>query len=161
MASSNDGVVVMVHIMLNIMLTSDILYISSMNYPGGEGIAALHLYEPSSQYVNVHIDEYTAQTGVTRFTQLHNHWTYNKTENLHPKSLEIQQFTHLLVGGFSEHDVLQLYKHSHHIQVHIKGFKRLKLDWSQFPFVFIETETKVFLLKREKVLSVLSNSYVA
>lgn len=38
----------------------------------------LHKFESDNQDANytIHIDNFSAQTGITRFTQLNNHWMY-------------------------------------------------------------------------------------
>jgi alpha-1,6-mannosyltransferase len=60
-----------------------ILYISSLNYPGGEALALLHQVVPYAEnsHVRVQLDNLACQTGVTRFQQLHSNWTYDKTED--------------------------------------------------------------------------------
>lgn len=74
------------------------LYISSLNYPGGEALHRLHQLASADHNVTVHLGNLACQTGVTRFQQLHPHWTYDKTENetdfLHP--LFWQQFDYVL-----------------------------------------------------------------
>jgi alpha-1,6-mannosyltransferase len=59
------------------------LYISSLNYPGGEALALLHQVVPLSDnsHVRIHLDNLACQTGITRFQQLHLNWTYDKTED--------------------------------------------------------------------------------
>ena len=61
------------HLAANLAMTSGLLYVSSLNYPGGEAIHRLHLLEaasPSPGPVAVHLDVFTCQTGVSRFTQV-------------------------------------------------------------------------------------------
>ena len=61
------------HLAANLAMTSGLLYVSSLNYPGGEAIQRLHLLEaasPSPGPVTVHLDVFTCQTGVSRFTQV-------------------------------------------------------------------------------------------
>ena len=72
------------------------LYISSHNYPGGAALMQLQEIESPKAAVNVHIDVYAAQTGVSRFLQVNDGWTYNKTEDLDTETLAAS-FTHLLV----------------------------------------------------------------
>jgi len=47
------------------------------NYPGGYAMSLLHTFENNNLDANysIHIGNYPAQTGVTRFTQLSNYWT--------------------------------------------------------------------------------------
>ncbi|CAK4023763.1 glycosyltransferase family 22 [Lecanosticta acicola] len=60
-----------------------LLYISSLNYPGGEALRRLHDIAPSDQRVPVRVflDNLACQTGVTRFQQIDPDWEYDKTED--------------------------------------------------------------------------------
>ncbi|KAJ2721353.1 dolichyl-P-Man:Man(7)GlcNAc(2)-PP-dolichol alpha-1,6-mannosyltransferase [Coemansia sp. Benny D115] len=60
------------------------LYVSSLNYPGGHALAQLHKMDARETGVAVHIDTLAAMTGVTRFGQVRPGWVYNKTEGLSP-----------------------------------------------------------------------------
>jgi alpha-1,6-mannosyltransferase len=50
------------------------LSIACTNYPGGAAIVRLQQLENSDSSVNLHIDVLSAQTGISRFTQLNNNW---------------------------------------------------------------------------------------
>ena len=59
-----------------------LLYISSLNYPGGQALWLLHQVEPEYRVpVHVHMDNLACQTGVTRYGQIRPYWIYDKTEN--------------------------------------------------------------------------------
>ncbi|GBM46008.1 hypothetical protein AVEN_134079-1, partial [Araneus ventricosus] len=60
--------------MVNMCATVLILNISSHNYPGGVAMANLHEIEMGAKDLNIHIDVYSAQTGVSRFTELDPSW---------------------------------------------------------------------------------------
>lgn len=64
-------------------LSLGLLYISSLNYPGGEALRQLHEIAPADQRlpVRVHLDNLACQTGVTRFQQVQPFWQYDKTED--------------------------------------------------------------------------------
>ena len=62
------------HLVANIILTSFLLAVSRANYPGGLALSTLHQLDPPDANVTVHIDVLAAQTGVSRFGQLHDHW---------------------------------------------------------------------------------------
>ncbi|QIW95844.1 hypothetical protein AMS68_001362 [Peltaster fructicola] len=65
---------------LTFLISTGILYISSLNYPGGEALRLLHRLE-SGSHKHVYLDNLACQTGVTRFTQMEPSWTYDKTED--------------------------------------------------------------------------------
>lgn len=60
-----------------------LLYISSLNYPGGEALHRLHELTPAqkNEHAHVYMDNLACQTGVSRFQQIRPSWTYDKTEN--------------------------------------------------------------------------------
>ena len=60
-----------------------LLYISSLNYPGGEALHRLHerAVADGKETVRVYMGNLACQTGITRFQQLHPTWIYDKTED--------------------------------------------------------------------------------
>lgn len=60
-----------------------LLYISSLNYPGGEALQRLHDLAPRDYRapVRVYMDNLSCQTGVSRFQQIEPAWHYDKTED--------------------------------------------------------------------------------
>ncbi|KAJ1958405.1 alpha-1,6- mannosyltransferase, partial [Dipsacomyces acuminosporus] len=72
-------------------------YISSLNYPGGHALSALHAIERKhAPNAKIHIDTYAAMTGVVRFGQLRVDWVYDKTEDLVPS--QCSNYTHLITS---------------------------------------------------------------
>lgn len=66
---------ILCHLILNGIFSMFLLCVATSNYPGGMAIAKLHrLEENSIEPVHVHIDALTAQTGVSRFTQINASW---------------------------------------------------------------------------------------
>ncbi|TKA82866.1 hypothetical protein B0A55_00979 [Friedmanniomyces simplex] len=57
-----------------------LLYISSLNYPGGNALRILHDMVPAESGVRVYMDNLACQTGVTRFQEIRPMWLYDKTE---------------------------------------------------------------------------------
>lgn len=137
------------HLLFNLALTSGFIYVSRLNYPGGYAIDRLHKLETNETDVHVHIDVFTAQTGVTRFTQLNDNWEYSKVENLLPDSDVMMSFTHLFIAASSPDDPkLQPYKDTHIILETIKGFSGVAFMGRKFPPLAVKVEPKIFLLKR-------------
>lgn len=59
-----------------------LLYISSLNYPGGEALHRLHerTFADKNEAVSVYMGNLACQTGITRFQQIRPTWVYDKTE---------------------------------------------------------------------------------
>ncbi len=64
----------MCHLLVNFVFSALLLTVAMTNYPGGDAIMKLHSLERGQTNVNVHIDVLTAQTGVSRFTELNPSW---------------------------------------------------------------------------------------
>lgn len=65
------------HIIGNLVFTIILSSAAIKNYPGGHAMTLLHKFENAYLDANytIHIDNLSAQTGVTRFTQLSDQWT--------------------------------------------------------------------------------------
>lgn len=67
--------VVIGHVFLNAMFSIFLLCVAGSNYAGGVAITRLHKIEKNSVTpIFVHIDNLSAQTGVSRFTQINSSW---------------------------------------------------------------------------------------
>ncbi|XP_035218778.1 dol-P-Man:Man(7)GlcNAc(2)-PP-Dol alpha-1,6-mannosyltransferase-like isoform X6 [Stegodyphus dumicola] len=152
MHSSMQGVLLhftCLHIILNLCATALILNISYFNYPGGYAMAKLHLIEEGEKDLNIHIDVYSAQTGVSRFTELNSNWKYNKTENLPLGGVEIMQFTHLLVEWPNDIENSQLpYLTTHSVLNITHGYSHWGLDFSTFPPIQVFLRPRILIMKR-------------
>ena len=74
---------------------------------------------------------------------------YNKTEELPPGGVEMNQFSHLLVGVSSDiADEIAPYRTSHAILAKVDGFSRIELQWKKFPPFAVLTEPKIYILKK-------------
>ena len=103
------------------------------------------------QDVKIHIDVYTAQTGVSRFLEINREsgWIYDKTEAFQPGSTELLRFTHLLIEADSEEDEkLKPYRSTHHIQAFIKGYGGIYLNPFKFNSPIVRLTPKIAILKR-------------
>lgn len=99
-------------------------------------------------YVHVHISNLAAQTGVTRFTQLNDHWIYNKTENLDAEQLH--EFTHLLIEAKSKYSSnLKAFQNTHVILDSIESFSQVAVNYKLIPPVKIKTKPALFILERK------------
>lgn len=69
--------------MASFVTSMALLYISSLNYPGGQALRSLHSATPLEQdeRTNVYMDNLACQTGVSRFQQTRPTWVYDKTED--------------------------------------------------------------------------------
>ena len=139
------------HILLNLSYSMGMLYISSHNYPGGDAMMKIHELEnhststSSSDIVNLHICNYAAQTGVSRFTQLNDNWIYNKTEKLSPEELVF--FSHLLVES-SDAESMSYLINTHQIIGEVTAFRDISMDLRKFPPVRINFKSAVTIFKK-------------
>ncbi|KAK2183111.1 hypothetical protein NP493_323g04019 [Ridgeia piscesae] len=139
------------HLFVNFAITGGLLYVSKHNYPGGDALNQLHQAERTTPDVSVHIDVFSAQTGVSRFGQLCPSWRYDKTEDLPPGGKEMNQFSHLLVGVSSQETTEIIpYKSTHAVISVVEGFSRIQLLWTKFPPVSVVTEPKIYILKKRQ-----------
>lgn len=98
--------------------------------------------------MHVHIGNLAAQTGVTRFTQINDHWTYSKNESLEPHQL--QQYTHLLIEAKSKYSPnLKSFSNTHVIVESIEAFSQISLNYKLIPPVKIKTKPSLFILERK------------
>ena len=69
--------------MASFLASTALLYISSLNYPGGEALRRLHDLTAANQHapMRVYLDNLACQTGVNRFQEIRRAWVYDKTEN--------------------------------------------------------------------------------
>lgn len=135
----------------NLALSSGFLYISAQNYPGGAALMQLH-QKVNSANLSVHIDVFTAQTGVSRFLQTKSDWTYDKTEGLAEGSVQLRRFDVLFIGtpNGNADAMVKLYAESHDVVHRQAAFA--KVDWSalkgnfRWPVVLMD---KVVVLRRK------------
>jgi len=143
------GAGLLCHLLLNFTLSLALARVSSLNYPGGEAIRTLHNLKASNSRVNVHLDVFSCQTGVSRFLQERHDWSYSKAENITAE--EKMRFTHLLVEG-SHRYTLQLrpYLETHDIIGEVEAYAGIEVQYNQFPPVTVKRKPAIYILERKE-----------
>ncbi|XP_057653618.1 dol-P-Man:Man(7)GlcNAc(2)-PP-Dol alpha-1,6-mannosyltransferase [Diorhabda carinulata] len=137
------------HLALNVAFTLFLLSVSNTNYPGGTAISRLHRIAKDEPFVNVHISNLAAQTGVSRFTQINSNWTYSKKENLRPGDYDLYEFTHLIAEGKSKFSQsLKPYSATHDVIDVIEAFHQISFNYLTIPPIKIKTKPVIFILRR-------------
>ena len=107
---------------------------SSLNYPGGLAMEALHKvgFEERHQNISVHIDVLPAMTGVSRFGEAYGSWTYSKLEDLPKDALSKHGFHYILNAS---PDV-----QGYHLLQEISGFDGLGFpsNWNELKTALLE-----------------------
>ena len=134
------------------------LKVSQLNYPGGEALMKLHTLEHERQSATVYIDNYAAQTGVSRFGQLHDtssesgskHWIYDKTENFTIEDLLNQsKFTYMLVENKDVTKTLVQKSIGHETVASVEAFAGYKLSYKEWKWpIKIERKDAILVLKQ-------------
>ncbi|KAM3962559.1 LOW QUALITY PROTEIN: alg12 alpha-1,6-mannosyltransferase [Aphomia sociella] len=132
----------------NVLMTLALTLVAMSNYPGGVAITRFHKLLKNEPFVHVHISNLAAQTGVTRFTQIHDNWMYSKNESLQPH--ELQGYTHLLVEAKSKYSPnLKAFAQTHVVLDSIETFSQVAMNYKLIPPVKIKTKPALFILERK------------
>ena len=135
------------------------LKVSHHNYPGGEALMKLHAHENERQSATVYIDNYAAQTGVSRFGQLHDtssesgskQWIYDKAENLNIEDLLNQsKFTYMLVENKDVTKTLVQKSIGYETIASVEAFSGYKLSYKEWKWpIMIERKDAMLILKQK------------
>lgn len=135
-------------IVCNIVFSLALAMVAMTNYPGGIAITRFHKLLKNEPYTHVHISNLAAQTGVTRFTQIHDHWSYSKNESLDINQL--QKFTHLIFEAKSKYSPnLKGFSQTHVILDSIETFSQITVTYKLLPPIKIKTKPAIFILERK------------
>lgn len=139
------------HLAVNVCFTLLLLSISGTNYPGGAAVSHLNRLARNETNVSVHIDNLAAQTGVSRFTQIHNNWIYCKQEHLLPGSPQMFEYTHLIAEAKSKYSSnLKPYISTHDVIDTIEAFHQISFNYLTIPPIKIKTKPVLFILRRRE-----------
>ncbi|XP_077357643.1 dol-P-Man:Man(7)GlcNAc(2)-PP-Dol alpha-1,6-mannosyltransferase isoform X2 [Festucalex cinctus] len=138
--------VVVGQLLVNAAYSGVCLYVSHHNYPGGRGMQELHRLLPATADVFVHIDTYTAETGVSRFLEQNRHWRYDKREDLHPASPDMQMFSHLLMEANTTK--MELLRDTHRPLAFLHGYDGFARHLFRFPPFSVTLARKAVLMQR-------------
>ncbi|KAK0182522.1 hypothetical protein PV327_000657 [Microctonus hyperodae] len=146
------ALIIIGHLVLNAIFSMFLLCVSSSNYPGGVAITRLHRLERDIKCpIYVHIDTLSAQTGVSRFTQINSTWRYSKEENITYDDPKILQFTHLLVEANSKYSsAIKPYLMNYDIIDSVDGFSHITWNYNVLPPIKIRTKPMIFIMRRKK-----------
>ena len=138
-------------VVLGVVCCVIFLTASRLNYPGGMALRMIHeavdetkmlLSTASHSSIKLHIDNLAAQTGVSRFGELHSKsmWTYSKREFTSYNREYYSAFTHLITENATRHSLeFQL------IGDPIHSFDRLLIG---LHFPKVRTRKTLYLMER-------------
>jgi len=138
----------------NVLVSCGLVYVSSLNYPGGQALAKLHSIERfEEKYVKVHMDVASCQSGVSRFGEENPNWIYDKTENLLVEDLLSRDYTHLLILESDYMSSMSELQNEFNVIHKSEGLESIKRIWPfRYP-TFSNDKTSILLLQRKTTSS--------
>lgn len=138
------------HLIGNFVLTVFLLTVSGTNYPGGVAMSRLHRIASAETNVSIHIDNLTAQSGVTRFTEINANWTYSKDEHLKAGDEELHRFDYLLTEVKNKYSPeMRLLQQTHEKIELIECFSNIGVHYTSLLPIKIRTKPCIMILKRK------------
>lgn len=138
------------HLVGNFILTVFLLTVSSTNYPGGVAMSRLHRIASPERNVSVHIDNLTAQSGVTRFTEIYTNWTYRKDEDLKAGDEELHKFDFLLVEMKNKYSPEMRFLLQTHEKIElIECFSNIGVHYTSFFPIKIRTKPCIMIMRKK------------
>uniref|UniRef100_A0A182R6D7 Mannosyltransferase n=1 Tax=Anopheles funestus TaxID=62324 RepID=A0A182R6D7_ANOFN len=137
------------HLFGNTLLTMFLLLVAGTNYPGGVAISRFHRLAAGETNISVHIDNLSAQSGVSRFAQINPDWTYSKLENLRPDDEMLHRFDYLLTEAQDKYsDKMRVLSQTHEIVEFVECFNSIGLQYRSVLPVKIKTKPCIFIMRR-------------
>lgn len=112
---------------------------SFLNYPGGVAMAGLHSIERNTESLSVHVGNLAAISGVSRFLEDGQNWTYSKEEGLSMQELASRGHDRLI----SEYAEVTGYQ----CIAQVEGFQRLAFSKS-WPPLAAKLSPQIFVLAK-------------
>ncbi|EDW96718.1 probable Dol-P-Man:Man(7)GlcNAc(2)-PP-Dol alpha-1,6-mannosyltransferase [Drosophila yakuba] len=141
------------HLLLNVFMTVFLLVISGTNYPGGAALSRLHRLEAGSYNVSVHISNLAAQSGVSRFMEINNDWTYSKDETMNYTQADLDAYTHLLVEAKNKQntELWASLQNDFDTLEFVDCFNSIGIQYNSLLPVRIKTKPCIGILKKRQV----------
>lgn len=138
------------HMLFNVLITIFLLVVSGTNYPGGAALSRLHRLEQANSNVSVHIANLAAQSGVSRFMEIHSNWTYSKDESMNYTQAEIDRYTHLLVEAKNKQntELWTTLQDDFEIVEFVDCFNSIGIQYNSLLPVRIKTKPCIGILKK-------------
>lgn len=138
------------HLLGNFTLSIFLLTVSGTNYPGGIAMSRLHRIAAKEPNITIHIDNLTAQSGVTRFTEINANWTYSKDEHLKAGDEELHKFDYLLTEVKNKYaPEMRFLQQTHEKLELIECFSNIGVHYTSLIPIKIRTKPCIMIMKRK------------
>lgn len=138
------------HLIGNFLLTVFLLTVSGTNYPGGVAMSRLHRIASAETNVSIHIDNLTAQSGVTRFTEINPNWIYSKDEHLKAGDEELHRFDYLLAEVKNKYSPeMRFLQQTHEKLELVECFSNIGVHYTSLLPIKVRTKPCIMILKRK------------
>jgi len=113
-------------------------------------MSRLHRIASAETNVSIHIDNLTAQSGVTRFTEINANWTYSKDEHLKAGDEELHRFDYLLTEVKNKYSPEMRFLQQTHEKIElIECFSNIGVHYTSLLPIKIRTKPCIMIMKRK------------